>query len=240
MSAKFPKYHELLNGLVDYPEDDWLALSGIQHYAFCKRQWALIHVEQLWEENTRTTAGQLEHQRVDDYSESETRGDLLILRSLRVFSRKIGITGICDVVEFHHDDNGVNLHGRKGKWAAYPIEYKHGRSKARDEDRLQLCAEAMCLEEMLACDIPQAALFYRETKRREIVELNDELRDKVVTMTQQMHDLYQRGYTPRVRRTKSCNACSLRNLCLPELFKTQSAKAYIRSYVNDDLEESEH
>lgn len=223
-----------MNGSADYPEGDWLALSGIQHYAFCKRQWALIHIEQLWQENARTTAGQLEHERVDDYSQSETRGNLLILRSLRVFSRKLGITGICDVVEFHRDDNGVELHGRDGEWSPYPIEYKHGHAKVRDEDRLQLCAEAMCLEEMLACEIPNAALFYRETKRREIVELDDNLRDTVVSLTQQMHDLYRRGCTPKVKRTKSCNACSLKDLCLPELSKTMSAKEYIKENIAVD------
>lgn len=231
MNSTSSTYRELLNGSTDYPEDDWLALSGIQHYAFCKRQWALIHIEQLWQENARTTAGQLEHARVDDYGQSETRGDLLILRSLRVFSRKLGITGICDVVEFHRDHDGVELNGREGKWSAYPIEYKHGHAKAKDEDRLQLCAEVMCLEEMLACDIPQAALFYRETKRREIVELDDALRDTVVGVTRQMHDLYSRGYTPKVKRTKSCNACSLKDLCLPELSKTPSARKYINEHL---------
>ncbi|WEV76359.1 CRISPR-associated protein Cas4 [Bifidobacterium sp. ESL0800] len=234
MTVSIMSYRELLNGSTDYPEDDWLALSGIQHYAFCKRQWALIHIEQLWQENERTTAGQIEHQRVDDYGNSETRGDLLILRSLRVFSRKVGITGICDVVEFHKDDDGVALHGREGKWKPYPVEYKHGHAKTKDEDRLQLCAEAMCLEEMLACDIAEGALFYRETKRREVVELDDALRDQVVNLTCQMHEMYQRGYTPKARRTKSCNACSLRNLCLPELGRKQSAKAYIQQCISDD------
>ena len=96
-------------GLDGYPEDSWLALSGIQHFAFCPRQWALIHVEQQWVENYLTTAGLLEHKRVHDYQASEKRGDLLILRDLRVFSRDLGISGDCDVVEFHADDNGVSL-----------------------------------------------------------------------------------------------------------------------------------
>lgn len=213
---------------VDYPEDDWLALSGIQHYAFCKRQWALIHVEQLWNDNARTTSGSIEHKRADDYKQSESRGDLLIMRSLRVFSRRLGITGICDVVEFHRDPQGVRLHGREGAWAAYPVEYKHGRSKAGDEDRLQLCAEAMCLEEMLGCDIPRAALFYKGTQRREMVDLDEPLRDRVIATFKQMHDLYERRLTPKPRRTKACNACSLNNLCMPELEKRQSAKRYIK------------
>lgn len=137
----------------EYPEDDWLALSGLQHFSFCRRQWALIHIEQQWQENYLTTAGHLEHERAHDYEQSESRGDTLIMRDLRVFSRHLGITGACDVVEFHQSDDGVPLRGRNGLWSAYPIEYKHGQSKTVDADRLQLCAEAMCLEEMLSCEI---------------------------------------------------------------------------------------
>lgn len=122
----------------DYPEDDWLALSGLQHFAFCRRQWALIHIEQQWEDNYLTTAGSLEHDRAHDYSESETRGSLLIMRDLRVFSRRLGITGACDVVEFRQSDAGVPLHGRSGTWLPYPVEYKHGAPKQTDADRLQL------------------------------------------------------------------------------------------------------
>ena len=147
----------------EYPEEDWLALSGLQHFSFCRRQWALIHIEQQWQENYLTTAGHLEHERAHDYEQSESRGDTLIMRDLRVFSRHLGITGACDVVEFHQSDDGVPLRGRNGLWSAYPIEYKHGQSKTVDADRLQLCAEAMCLEEMLSCEIVEGALFYQRT-----------------------------------------------------------------------------
>ncbi|MEE8738947.1 MAG: CRISPR-associated protein Cas4 [Bifidobacterium sp.] len=218
----------------EYSEDDWLALSGLQHYSFCKRQWALIHIEQLWSENARTTAGSLEHRRVDDYGESETRGNLLILRSLRVFSRRLGVTGICDVVEFQRSAEGVKLQGREGKWAPFPIEYKHGVAKMVDADRLQLCAEAMCLEEMLVCSIPQGALFYHQTRRRESVPLDDSLRTKVKSLLVQMHEMYHRGYTPKARRKRACNACSLKDLCLPELCNAKSAKAYIEQQIMDD------
>lgn len=167
----------------DYPEDDWLALSGLQHFAFCRRQWALIHIEQQWEDNYLTTAGSLEHDRAHDYSESETRGSLLIMRDLRVFSRRLGITGACDVVEFRQSEAGVPLHGRSGTWLPYPVEYKHGAPKQTDADRLQLCAEAMCLEEMLACAIPEGALFYQQTRHRERVSFDESLRNRIVTMT---------------------------------------------------------
>ncbi|MCI1659703.1 MAG: CRISPR-associated protein Cas4 [Bifidobacterium psychraerophilum] len=218
----------------EYPEDDWLALSGLQHYSFCKRQWALIHVEQLWSENARTTAGSLEHQRADHYENSETRGDLLVLRSLRVYSRQLGITGICDVVEFRTSPDGVRLQQREGTWNPYPIEYKHGVTKTMDADRLQLCAEAMCLEEMLACKIPEGALFYRQTRRREVVSIEDSLRSEVKRLLTNMHEMYSRGLTPRAKRKHACNACSLKDLCLPQLDRAESAKSYIEQYVYED------
>lgn len=220
-------------GLDGYPEDSWLALSGIQHFAFCPRQWALIHVEQQWVENYLTTAGLLEHKRVHDYQASEKRGDLLILRDLRVFSRDLGISGDCDVVEFHADDNGVSLEGREGLWRPFPVEYKHGKSKDNDADRMQLCAEAMCLEEMLACDIEEGALFYQRTKHRELVRFEDELRDEVRKAYETMHDLMKKGYTPKARKTKRCDACSLKDVCLPELARTASVNEYIQSHMDE-------
>ena len=220
----------------DYPEDDWLALSGLQHFAFCRRQWALIHIEQQWQDNYLTTAGSLEHDRAHDYSESETRDNLLIMRDLRVFSRRLGITGACDVVEFRQSDEGVPLHGRAGTWLPYPVEYEHGVPKQVDADRLQLCAEAMCLEEMLACSIPEGSLFYQQTKRRERVQFDESLRGQIVAMTSEMHDLFSRGHTPKVRPSKACRACSLSDICLPKIAKTRSAHQFIEESVQAGVE----
>ena len=183
-----------------------------------------------------TTAGHLEHERAHDYAASESRGDMLTMRDLRVYSRALGITGACDVVEFHKSNDGVPLHGRDGLWLPYPIEYKHGKSKTIDADRLQLCAEAMCLEEMLACDIPEGALFYQQTKRRERVKFDEDLRNMVEADFLQMHDLFSRGWTPKVKQTRSCSSCSLRDLCLPELRKAKSAKAYIEELLKESGE----
>lgn len=169
-----------------------------------------------------------------EFDRSAARGDTLIMRDLRVFSRHLGITGACDVVEFHQSDDGVPLRGRNGLWSAYPIEYKHGQSKTVDADRLQLCAEAMCLEEMLSCEIVEGALFYQRTRRRERVELTEELRGTVVAMVQEMHQLFSRGHTPRVKPRKACSACSLKDICLPELLKAKSAEQYIHAYVNEE------
>ncbi|WP_289097799.1 CRISPR-associated protein Cas4 [uncultured Bifidobacterium sp.] len=220
-------------GLDGYPEDSWLALSGIQHFAFCPRQWALIHIEQQWTENYLTMAGLLEHERAHDYQASEKRGDVLILRNLRVFSRGLGVSGDCDVVEFRADASGVSLAGREGLWRPYPVEYKHGKPKTNDADRMQLCAEAMCLEEMLACDIEEGALFYQRTKHRESVRFDDGLRGKVRKAYESMHNLMAKGYTPKAHKTKACNACSLKEVCLPELDRTESVSEYIRAHVDE-------
>lgn len=211
-----------------------LQLSGLQHFAYCPRQWALIHLEQQWQENDRTADGRIFHTRAHDGPEHELRGDLLILRGLRVFSDKLGISGNCDVVEFHRQNDGVTLPGYDGHWQPYPVEYKRGEPKVNNADRLQLCAQAMCLEEMLLCDISEGSLFYGETRRREVVALDAALRAEVVASLEQMHRYYRAGHTPKAKPTKGCNACSLRDVCLPKLARISSAEAYIKSRLEDD------
>ncbi len=215
-----------------YAEEDFLSLSGLQHFSFCRRQWALIHIEQAWQENLLTVQGNILHEKVHQ-SDSEKRGDLIITRSMQVFSRRLGIRGVCDVVELHRNDAGVPLHGREGRYLPVPIEYKRGRPKEEDADVLQLCAQALCLEEMLACDIPQGYLFYGETRRRLPVLFDRQLRGLVAALFTEMHDLYRRGHTPRVRPHKGCKACSLANLCLPKLGKNTSAAAYISARLQE-------
>lgn len=218
-----------------YRECDFLQISGIQHFMFCRRQWALIHIEGLWAENLRTVNGEIFHERAHDPSLSEKRGDLITVRVLRVFSSELGISGECDVVEFRRDDeNGTKLRGRDGRWMPTPIEYKSGSSKAGDADRLQLCAQAMCLEEMLGVEIELGYMFYGETHRREKVYINDELRQAVEDAVSEMHSYMNRGYTPKVKTGKFCNACSLKELCLPALCKNKSAAEYINSAIGED------
>ena len=219
-----------------YDEQDYLLLSGIQHFIYCPRQWALIHIEQQWNENQNTYEGQVLHERVHDGSSSEKRGDILTVRGMKVFSRILGISGICDVVEFHLCDSGVPLHGRKGLYSAIPIEYKRGVPKEHDADRLQLCAQAMCIEEMLAGEIEHGYLFYGETKRRTDVIIDAELREKTTKAVSQMHEYARKGYTPRVKMRKGCSACSLRDICVPKLFKTSSVRGYINEMLKEELE----
>ena len=208
-------------------EHEPLMLSGLQHFAFCPRQWALIHVEQQWADNTRTVDGQIFHKRAHEMTH-ELRGDTLTIRGLRISSQNLGITGICDVVEFHRDDTGIPLHSYAGLWLPYPVEYKKGEPKGNDADRLQLCAQAICLEEMLACKIAEGALFYGETRRREVVAIDERLRQKTVAMVQMMRQYDEKGYTPPPRQTRACNACSLKELCLPRIAKASTVRDYIQ------------
>lgn len=214
--------------------DALLMLSGLQHFVFCRRQWALIHIEQQWAENWRTADGEQMHRRTHDEKQMELRGDVLTMRGLRVGSQRMNVSGICDVVEFRRDPQGIALHGREGLWQPYPIEYKRGEPKAHNADELQLCAQAMCLEEMLSCQIPKGALFYGETHRRTEVDFTPEMCSRVEMLFSEMHQHYARGHTPSAKRTKACNACSLKDLCLPRLSKSMPIKDYLRSRFEED------
>lgn len=217
-------------------DDEYLMLSGLQHFAFCRRQWALIHIEQQWEENTRTVEGQILHRRAHDADQFEQRGDMLTVRGLHIRSDRLKVTGICDVVEFHRDEHGITLAGREGTWIPCPVEYKRGSPKGNDIDELQLCAQAICLEEMLVCEIQEGYLFYGETRRRTRVVFSKDLRERVDSLLKEMNQYFSRGYTPKVKRTKACNACSLKEQCLPELTRAGSVNNYIASHVRENDE----
>lgn len=217
--------------MMEYKEEDFLLLSGIQHFAFCRRQWALIHIEQQWQENLRTIEGEILHEKTHDNTIKEKRGDLIISRGMPVFSRSLGLTGSCDVVELHRSPEGVNIFGRFGTYIPVPVEYKRGKPKEDDSDALQLCAQVMCLEEMLLCEIKEAYLFYGETKHRLKILLDQGLRERVKSIAKEMHELYDRRHTPKVKPSKSCKACSLIELCMPKLCKNPSVTEYIRKNI---------
>lgn len=234
MPPKLPGFHRSTEGWchlpsdgVIYQEEDYLQLSGLQHFVFCRRQWALIHIEQLWEENYHTVDGSLLHKKAHDGT-TESRGNLLITRSISIRSPHLGISGKCDVVEFSRSPEGVALPGHSGTWQVCPVEYKRGKPKEDLCDALQLCAQGMCLEEMLCCDIPEGYLYYWQERRRMPVLFTQELREQVKQTLREMHALYRRGYTPKVKPGKHCSACSLKALCLPKLSSTVSAQLYLR------------
>lgn len=219
--------------MTTYREEDLLPLSGIQHFAFCRRQWALIHLEQQWQENLRTVEGDLLHRKAHDGTQRERRGDTLTLRGLPVVSYALGLSGQCDVVEFRADSSGVSLQGEEGLWRPFPVEYKRGRPKPHQADELQLCAQAMCLEAMLCCAIPAGALFYGEPRRRTEVDFTSELRQSVRDAAGEMHQYFRRGYTPKARPARSCAACSLKDLCLPGLVRHGSVSAYLSQAMEE-------
>lgn len=178
-------------------------------------------------ENLRTVDGQIMHERTHNESLTEKRGDTIITRGISVFSNRLGVSGKCDVLEFHRDEGGVSINGWEGRWLPFPVEYKRGEAKQNNCDAAQLCAQAMCLEEMLCCYIEKGALFYGETRRRLLVEFSDALRKEVADALSEMHQLFHRGYTPKVKPTKSCNACSMKEVCVPSLMKSRSVAEYM-------------
>ena len=220
---------------MEYKPDELLPLSGIQHFCFCRRQWALIHVEMQWQENALTAQGRLMHQRADDPTFTEVRNGVITARSMPVASYRLGLSGVCDVVEFHPDPEGVALPGREGKYLPLPVEYKHGKPKTDQSDEAQLCAQAICLEEMLCVHIPAGCLYYGKIRHRVEVEMSETLRQFVFDMSAEMHNYLSRGYTPRVKTSPACLSCSLVDICLPELEKnTLSATEYINNQIDND------
>ena len=211
-----------------------LNISGIQHFAFCRRQWALIHIEQQWAENVLTVSGELMHKNAHDNPFTEKRRDCLISRGMPVKSSELGLTGVCDVVEFYRCNNGAVLHGHEGHYRVIPVEYKHGEPKEDECDILQVTAQAMCLEELFCTIIDEVHLYYGKTRHRLKIPMDSEIRERVRTISREMHDYYQRRYTPKVKQGRRCNACSLREICLPKLNKITSVKKYIAGVVGDE------
>lgn len=218
-------------------EKEYLLISGLQHFSFCRRQWALIHIEQQWVENGLTAEGRAIHKRVHDASSADVRNGIITMRDMPVKSERLGISGCCDAVEFFPVDNGITLHGRQGQWGICPVEYKHGHQKSDDCDRLQVTAQAICLEEMFSCRIDEGAVFYHETRKREKFCLTDELREAVCHSFAEMHDMFIRGYTPTVKKHRGCNSCSLKEICLPSLQRGEgfaSAEEYLRQTLEGE------
>lgn len=218
-----------------YDEDDLLPISALQHLAFCERQWGLIHLEGVWEENRLTVEGRHLHEKTDE-SETEVRGDLRIARGLRLRSLQLGITGKADVVEFHRvaspgeNPEGARLPGVPGVWRPVPVEYKRGRPKTDRSDEVQLCAQAFCLEEMLEVSIPLGALFYGKPRRRLDVPLDEGLRRETEALIARLHDLTRARKTPAGKYEKKCENCSLLSVCLP---KATGGGRSARRYLSD-------
>ncbi len=163
----------------------------------------------------------------------EMREGILVARRLRIHSERLNVTGACDVVEFHPNPAGICLPEHPGLWQPYPVEYKRGSPKANDADELQLCAQAICLEEMLLCAIPEGSLFYGETRRWHPIMFTEDLRGRVESLIAEMQSYMECGHTPRAKPTKGCNACSLKETCLPRLERAGSAVRYLKNALQE-------
>ena len=211
--------------MTDDPIDDLIMISALQHYSFCPRQCALIHIEQTWTESGRTAEGRIMHERVHDESR-ESRGDVRIDYGVSLRSLRLGLIGKADVVEFHRR--------LEGPWRPFPVEYKRGKPKADDCDKVQLCAQAICLEEMLSVTIPAGALFYGQTRHRLDVIFDEVLRRETEETARRAHALIASGRTPPPVYEKRCESCSLMADCLPKTIqKRRSVKNYLTRILGE-------
>lgn len=212
-----------------YTDDELIQLSGIQHFAFCPRQFALAYIELQWSENLLTTEGKHLHERVDDPLIISSNNTSVVWRSVNLVSYHLGLTGRADVVEFNKSKSGIVLSDKPGMWTPYPVEYKRGKPKTDERDEVQLCAQAICMEEMFKTTINEGALFYGEIRRRCIVSFTKELRQQVTEYTIEMHRLFKNSITPPPVYKPHCKSCSLFNLCLPKrLISFRSATIYLK------------
>lgn len=242
-----------------YPESELLPLSGLQHMMYCPRQWALIHLEDIWAENRWTAEGRLLHEKADS-NEVEVRPGIRIVRGLYIQSLRLGLSGRTDVVEFHqvvdsdalcqlnHSDEDVDassrpaavgLPGVKGVWHVWPVEYKRGKPKKDNTDAVQVCAQALCLEEMLDVSIPAGALYYGTNRRRTEVAFDAELRGQTEALAGEMRRLYEARITPVMPyEAKRCDKCSLYERCMPKVTgKPRRADGYLARRIRQAAEE---
>lgn len=220
-----------------YEEDEMLMLSGIQHFVYCPRQWALIHIEQVWEENRFTAEGQILHKQADDPLYRQKNGELVSLRSVSIASKTLGLYGFTDVVELHPSDNPDNCithPSYPGYWKPYPVEYKRGHSKPDERDAVQLAAQVICLEEMHNIKIDHAFLFYGETRHREEIVMDEQLRSLTQEYADEMHRIYSSGVVPKATKSRKCSNCSLCDICLPDTKNKLLATNYLKKNLYEE------
>ncbi|MCC8118620.1 MAG: CRISPR-associated protein Cas4 [Bacteroidales bacterium] len=212
-----------------YTDDDMLMLSGIQHFVFCPRQWALIDIEQTWADNGLTTEGRILHHNVDNPAYRQLNKGCITLRGLHVSSYRLGLYGITDAIELlpTQEDKFITHPRYPGKFIPYPVEYKRGHQKTDDCDIMQLVAQVMCLEEMFSITLKEGALFYWEVRRRERILIDDNLKDQALFYANEMHRIFKSGILPQAEISKKCRKCSLLEQCQPEIFSLQTVNSYL-------------
>lgn len=206
-----------------YKESEYLLLSGLQHIRFCPRQCALIHIEQLWTENFFTASGRVQHEKVHS-GITESRRIVRTERNLSIASKELGLVGQTDAVEFYSDGRII------------PVEYKYGEPKQNSCDEVQLCAQVICLEEMLGCSISEGALYYFKIKRRIRIPITDELRKETKNLSEQFHSLVNAGNTPHAEYTRKCESCSFVESCFPDsVGRNKSVDNYIKRRIQSEI-----
>ncbi len=213
---------------MNYKEEDFLQLSALQHFLFCPRQCGLIHIEQQWVENLFTAEGRIMHEHVHESSLSERKG-VKIEYGLSIYSSELGLSGKADVVEFHKNQND--------NWIPLPVEYKRGKPKLDDCDKVQLCAQALCLEEMQKTNIPEGALFYGKTRHRNIILFDENLRKITKQTVEQLHEYINAGITSEPLFLKKCKTCSFIDVCMPETISRHSS---VRRYLVNEIKQIEN
>jgi len=215
-----------------YCEDDLLPVSALQHLLFCPRQCALIHIEARWQENYLTAQGRMLHEKTHAGG-TETRPGLRVARGLRIHSFRLGLIGQADVVEFRPARTGIELEGAGGLWQPFPVEHKRGRAKPDNCDRVQLCAQAICLEEMLQVHVPAGAIFYGRPRRREKVEFGEQLRNETRSAAARLHEMYDSRRIPKAEYGSKCKSCSLYTLCMPKITSVEKDIEYYLSKAKE-------
>jgi CRISPR-associated exonuclease Cas4 len=215
-----------------FSEDDLLPISSLQHITFCERQWALIHMEGEWSENVLTVEGRHLHDFVHEEG-SESRAGIRMSRGLRLRSLEYGLYGVADMVEFHPSQDGIGIKDCRGLWRAYPVEYKRGRKRYDRADEIQVCAQAVCLEEMLGASIKIGAIYYGQPRRRTEVDLSADLRRELQSKCERARELLSLSEVPRPNIGRHCKSCSLVSQCMPDLMASDRSTRYMASVLDD-------
>lgn len=220
-----------------FEDFDRLSLSSLKQYIYCKRRFALMYVECEWGSNYKIVEGDLFHERVDNPLFSEKRGDLHISRSVPIYSDVMNLYGVADIIEFIKDDSGIKIHGKRERWRINPVEYKNGKPEKSNADNFQLCAQALCLEEMFNTNIEHGDIYYGKIKRRVTVDFTNELRSDVKEQVKNMKELLEQQLLPPKPKNQNCSLCSLENVCIPTIIRNQtSVKDRIAAIVKGELD----
>lgn len=232
-----------------FNEDEWIPISALAHFSFCPRRVFLIHSENLWAENQWTTEGRVLHETTDTQTRKSSRS-VRFVRSLRLACAEEGLYGVADVVEFKRvdghdfsqqrsefDSDGVSLPNCKGRWFPVPIEFKRGKTRTDESYEIQVCAQALCLEDKFALSIPFGYIYFGQSGHRNKIELSVSLRETTRNMIKDVRETLFSDITPKPLKSKKCRQCSLVDLCLPEIAKSGSVERYIRRNLAENQEQ---